>query len=285
VICIIPCYDRPEMLAVTLDYIVAANDSQNYLYLFFQDSPENKDVTKLINEFPYFNHHIQIKKRRFEGCDFIIGEALKYAYELGTNHLETNRVLIIEEDAWVGKDFFEVIEKLHNQFNPFSTSLVYNHYRKRQVFEDKPDIVYTDSNFQSIAGSINFKFLEEITKHFTEEYYEDPDEYCERNFSRSKIPFTTWDGITGRVMIQLNEKCLFPFVARAAHAGYYGLHRTGNKPSGISLGDKIRNLRMMNDTIMNDITSCKDIKIPNLETDYNVQDFKIETVRDYRYFI
>jgi hypothetical protein len=277
---VIPVFNRPELLALTLEYIVKADGAPDLYFVFVEDHPQNPLNQQLIAKFPYFYSNIFLPERKSEGNAAAIFAGLHAAKAL-TTRMDVEVVFVVEEDVLVSRGFFAAHEAIHKRFRPFAVSSVYNHNRKKEQLPADPNALYADFNFQAVGTSIDPRFLDIILDHLCPEYFNDKQGYCEREFPKSKIPFVEYDGLVGRVMNSLNEKCMYPFVPRAAHVGYYGMIRQGVPPEGETFEERLACLRGMTEADMNERTDTKDIRLIDFDAVYDLENFRIEEVGIY----
>jgi len=80
--------------------------------------------------------------------------------------------------------------------------------------------------------------LKYLQPHYVAEYFYDPISYIRNNFHNSqyffdennKLRWVEQDGLTKRIMMQNDLRCIFPSVPRCYHAGFYGYNRPGIRP-------------------------------------------------------
>lgn len=277
-IVIIPCWQRPEFLAITLKYLSRADNWAQQALLFQIDVDPHPDIFKVIH--PFINsgqNFIASPKTKGVGNSLNILEgfdnALKLSYKLGAPLIH-----LVEEDVWVGKDYFTFHESIHEDFNPFCVSAC----RNQHLFSDPPrseDSVYLYPKYQSLGISFKRDIVAKILVHHCEQYHSNMLEYCKLKFPTSKFGslFEEQDGLISRIIEQENNSVMYPFVPRAYHAGFYGYHRNSPQPEG-DLAAKIIALEEMSDIDMNKIASYKDIKSCNLGG-YDVANFSLKELQ------
>src|SRR5687767_14960561 len=102
-IVLIPAWNRPEFLAVTLENIIAAEGSEDLAYVFLFDKGFDKELHHVVNQFPY-EKAIHERKKSVQG----IGKQsmnLLEGYRFAANH-PCEYVFMIEDDIFIANDFF-----------------------------------------------------------------------------------------------------------------------------------------------------------------------------------
>jgi hypothetical protein len=142
-------------------------------------------------------------------------------------------VYLIEDDVFIGKDFFTMSKAIHAESDAFCVIMTANHNSNYHV-SDNTNAYYLSDNgdYQSLGVSFKAKNITNfIYPHFTRGLLLNPRQYCIDHFPVSKIGlgFTEQDGIIRRIIEKNNFKVAFPHVPRAFHAGWYGKNRKKNK--------------------------------------------------------
>lgn len=266
---VIPIWNRPEFLAITLEYIQTAINADKYFYIFQLDYEFDPDCIKIIQNFKY-NFSIHVRPNRI-GCgnSANIMDGLARGYVKAAVH-KYDTIHLIEEDIWIAKDYFEFHELAHKQFLPLVVSACKNQHLTIRPHEI-PNLVYRAPQYQSIGVSFSKSFLNSILLHDCNSYYNNMENYCKINFPNSTLGglFAEQDGLIWRMIQDMDESVIYPFTPRAYHAGYYSYHRFGGQPVG-TLEEKIEQLRSMSDIDMNAKSHYKDIISCDLKSDRQV---------------
>lgn len=244
---LIPCFRRPELLFHCLKNIQAAHGADEHHYIFrfdFGHSPELDDALRLA-EFT-FSHQVA----RTPKCNYQVAKqsfSLLTGYHLALSHsFRPERVYLIEEDVMIATDFFRWHQEVHAQRPDVFCSIgVVNPNRKVQ--EGARDEFYlTTEDYCSLGVCFPANVLKNyILQWATTKYYNNPIDFCQRNFKGSPFgqSYAEQDGLIRRIQWQagMAMPIAYPYQGRAYHAGYYGYNR-GRGPDG-SLVDRIAKVR------------------------------------------
>lgn len=265
----IPAFDRPEFLALTLEYIQKADHAKEYTYHIQLDKDYDEACLDILQKFGVW-YTIDVNDEKL-GCgnSHNILSGLNTAYIRATI-LDIDTIHLIEEDVWVAKDYFLYHEMAHEQFSPLIVSACINQHLATRPHEIS-DGVYKAKQYQSLGVSFRRDFVAEILLHDCNEYYNNLEKYCQTMFPNSKFGslFAEQDGLIWRILEAKNESMIYPCIPRAYHAGYYSYHRMGEEPIG-TLKEKIEQLRSMSDSEMNNKSFYKDIRSCDLDSDRSV---------------
>jgi hypothetical protein len=272
-IVLIPCWRRPDFLTVTLEHIRNAKRAQANRYVFLVDYGFCPDVLRVIASFPFTHEVRHAPQHAYHGNSFNVLEGYKYAAHLARRY-RSRLVYLIEEDIWVGKDFFVFHEVVQAQFDSFCVSAVHN---QNDVSQYPPDAssVYYHPAFQSLGLSWRVDRLDVITAHAQPDYYGNMTAYLKSIApeSRHADGNSEQDGLINRLVEMSPIKCLYPYLGRAYHAGFVGYNRHGRQVTG-PLPRKVAALRSMPQDEMNARASArKDIRSIDLTMDYDVRQF------------
>jgi hypothetical protein len=275
-IVLIPCWRRDDFLAVTLDFIKEANGADKNHYVFLIDRNFHSSVVDVAKNFPLDRSLRFSPQHRYHGNSYNVLEGYRYALQIAAEK-QSQLVYLIEEDIWVGKDFFDFHERVQSQHDCFCLSAVRNQMHDT-VYPAEPESVYHHFGYQSLGVSFKPRHLSTIVKHAGLDFYRHMLSYVRRHFPKSRYG-NAWceqDGLINRIAETSPVQPLYPYVPRAYHAGFVGYNRQG-KPLEGSLPDRINTLKTMTAEEMNDrALQYKDItKIP-LEVDYGVQQYVLK---------
>lgn len=273
---LIPCWRRDDFLSVTLEHIKNANRSDEYCYVFLVDRGHTQDVLNVVDNFPLCKEVRKTPPHRYRGNSYNILEGYKFAVDVARD-CESSLVYLIEEDIWIGKDFFDFHETVQGQYDPFCLSAVRCQNDATQ-YPQEPESVYYHSTFQSLGISWKLDRLREVVKHARPEYYRSMNSYIRSLNPTSEygMMWTEQDGLINRLVEMSDTKCMYPYIGRAYHAGFVGYNRPGEALVG-SLSERIEKLKSMSKEEMNSHARVyKDIAPVDLETDYMVSEYKLK---------
>ena len=229
-VCVLVGWQRPEYMELCLERIVKAESSENLLYYVLLDNGYDLKYLDLFKKFPY--EHILIKR---EKSQFSLGkQSYNVISGLLSASLETDKyVYYIEEDIFVSVDFFKYCQSAlqENAFCVIGS-------------RDNEDLSYkgTDKNGYYLGGNKSYQcwasawkkenLLKYLKPHYVVGYFADPVNYIKKTFPNNPYGtrFCEQDGLTKRIMMQDGNRCIFPHVPRAYHAGFYGYNRPGVRP-------------------------------------------------------
>ena len=238
---IIPAYNRPEFLYLTLEYITKADGADKYDYVICLDHGFDKQCEDVLDDFPF--NWVTIAR-----SEHIYHKHTKLAYNIlnGLVYAALNGglVFLIEDDVFIGKDYFKWHEAIHEQEDIFC-SIGAKNFNNRNVPKGKLHEYYIDDGvYQSVGVCYDAGMIEAyITPHFNKLYFADPYEYIKQMFPDSKIPKDRIEqaGLIHRISEKNNIKEAFPCVPRCFHAGIYGKNR--GIPQKGTLSEKITFIR------------------------------------------
>jgi hypothetical protein len=223
---IIPCFNRPEFLHICLEQIQKSLGWEDLTYVFAKDWGFNRKINGIIDRFPGKKRIIEISHSR--------NYPTKQSYNVLNAYVvvaeqATGYVFMIEEDVFIGRDFFDWHLEIHRRHSPFCSIATRNHNTN---FGHEPDPVtyYISQNGDYQSLGVCFKasqIKKHITPHFNQLYFAQPQQYCSVHFPDSKIgsSFVEQDGLIRRIIEKNNLSVAFPTQPRAFHAGFYGKNR------------------------------------------------------------
>ncbi len=275
-IVLIPCHSRADFLNVNLNLIEEANNSDKQIYLFLIDRGFDPEIIQVINKFKLDKSIHYTPKHNFRGNSYNLLEGYKFAYE---KYQDSELVYMLEEDIFIGKDFFDFHERVQSQFESFCVSAVWCHVDNRE-FPNEPASIYCKEHYQSLGVSWRREYLKEVVKHANPKYYRNMLAYCVSQFPKSKYgrSFSEQDGLINRIREQQNNAgIIYPIIPRAFHAGAIGYNRPGKKLEG-DLETRSKLLKSMSKEQLNEMaTHMKDIKPCSL-IDYGIIDFEYKSM-------
>lgn len=256
-IVLLPCFRRPDFLAANLAYIQMADGWENNLYYFSVDVKEgnapDSQVLKVIKAFPG-EKRVKVRGNSYHGNSFNVLEAYRECFAWAQDS-GASLIYLIETDIFIGRDFFTFHEGVQAISDEFYVSACDNLTCSREyLLPPDPAGVYPFHNFQSLGISIKVQWFPSILEHAVPDYYENMKGYVEETFpeSRYRGRYFEQDGLINRVMEAQHSEGLFPFVARAFHAGFHGYNRRGTALAHeIPLEERKNQLMAMTEQEMN----------------------------------
>lgn len=226
---VIPCFNRADYLTLCLEYIMKADNWDQYKYIFACDIGTTKDVYQVINQFVCKNkfkitpkpHSYKLGKQSFNVMNGLLCKETK----------ESNFIFYIEDDVFIAKDFFTFSEKIHKKESPFVSILSknMNSSTPESPLENINAYYVKFSNeYQGIGSCFNKNLLNYfLQQHFQQTYFMSPTSYVKNNFPNSKLNsfYAEQDGLIRRIIEKNNLKVCFSHIPRCFHAGFYGYHR------------------------------------------------------------
>jgi hypothetical protein len=263
-IVLIPCWKRDDFLSVTLDYIKTSDLCDKYIYIFLLDRDFSPHVENIANRFSLEKIIHKTPRHKFKGNTYNILEGYKISINLSKQH-NSQLIYLIEEDIFIGKDFFSFHENIQSKYDSFCVSAVKNQNTNEELSND-PNIIYYGNKFQSLGISWKLHNLEKVINHANCNYYSNMQRYLYKTFPKSTYGgnWPEQDGLINRIMEQDKLQAIYPHVARAFHAGFIGYNRPGENLKG-TLEERIHLLKTMNKDEMNNRAKLhKDINPCNL---------------------
>lgn len=239
-ICLIPCYNRPEFLKLCLEQI-QTNDCKGIKFLFHVDFGYSRDIIKVIKDFRLDKEIVFNQRHRFNKLPVNILEGYRQAAKRAKKY-----VFMIEEDIMVSNDFFNWHRKIQQDGNWFcSIATKNNNLLKNHYFEPVINNYYTSHvTYQSLGVCFKKEVLTKIVLPYAkEDYYRYNTDYCIKTFPKS-ILRRNWceqAGLIRRIQEVSGLRIAYPYVPRAYHAGFYGKNRMGI--IGGTLTNKVRMIR------------------------------------------
>lgn len=227
---IVTAWKRPDFLSACLQRLVTADDGrQNYRLSL--DRGVTRDCVQVASDFAgKLGARAQVTARthRYRGNSFNV--LMSYREAL-TDRVAADVVHLVEDDVFVGGDYFEFHRRSHALApDAFSVSACRNQQFPPEVNPpDEPDAVYEHVSYQSLGVSFRPEMLAEVVKHAKHSYFARPVEYCQRAWPESRINPNNaeQDGLIHRLIEASGRATVYPFSPRAYHAGFVGYHRKG----------------------------------------------------------
>jgi ubiquinone/menaquinone biosynthesis C-methylase UbiE len=278
-IVLIPAWRRPDFLTVCTDLIKETPGADRNVYVFALDrnyAPESEMVAR---SFPFEKVIRVTPNHRFNGNSYNVLEGYKACAGLVPKY-QSKLVYLIEDDIFIGKDFFDFHEKINEQHDAFCVSAVRNQNDERMLngsLGHDPAEVYRFGKYQSLGVSWKPQYLNEVICHAHTGYYATMERYLVKTFPKS-VYGTMWseqDGLINRVMEARQTSAIYPTVPRAYHAGFIGYNRKGAQLPG-RLEERVALLKRMTADEMNALAQeYKDITPIDLSVDHKVEKFSL----------
>lgn len=240
---VIPVFNRPEFLTVTLDLISKSEGSSKNTYIFCLDHGFKTSNIKVINNFRGRGFKCIVKKTPFRSLSlgkqsYNVLTGYKLAYDTPD---QDGLICLIEDDIFISNDFFRWHAAIHSKEGRIFCSIATRNNNRNVKTEDDLNLYYlTHLDYQSLGVCFNRDALGIVLKHYTFDYFNDPISYLEKHFPKSSIGkyYAEQDGLIRRIQEVTDYKIAFPHVPRAFHAGFYGKNR-GVKMVG-TFAEKVR---------------------------------------------
>lgn len=242
---VIPAYNRPEFLRLTLELITKNRGFQDYLYLFALDYGFKTTLLQEIKTFGKTGVNIEIIRTPYR--NYREGKQsynLLNGYRLAASK-STNLVFLIEDDVFISNIFFEWHKVVH-QAEPeiFCSIATRNNNTQIDIPGDVGDYYLKTDDYQSLGVCFKKQQVEFFGQYVTSEYFSNPVEYCRRTFPTSplNIMFSEQDGLLRRIMGKYGLYNAFSVNGLAYHAGAFSGKNRGRRLEG-TLEQKIQQLR------------------------------------------
>ena len=241
---LIPAYRRPEFIWHCLQNIKLAEGADAMHYIFRLDHGFDPECLRVIEGWPHSHEVAQTRRTPYQ-----IGKqsySLLTGYEIAASKSD-GLVFMIEEDVMISRDFFRWHLAAQEAVpEAFCSIAVANPNRRMQDAHDRPEAYYLGTGDYCSLGVCFRK--EVLQKHVlpaaNTTYFVNPIDYVARNFKGSPIghAYAEQDGLIRRLQMRQGASMpiVWPWMARAYHAGYYGKNR-GAGPRG-PLAERIATL-------------------------------------------
>lgn len=226
-IVIMPGHSRPEYFKVWIDLVKKANDASKLLYVFCLDTGYDPKYMDLIYTFPYECAFIEMP----EADGLSLGKQSRNVLNgliAGAQNTD-ELVYYIEEDVFIGVDFFRWHKEIHRKNNLFcSIGTKSNNYEYDTDGDHWHYFLTSECDYQALGNCFKKEvILDLIAPHYNDNYLKNPTGYCLRHFPESIIGriWTEQDGLIRRILEKSDLKVAYPCVPYAFHAGFYGYNR------------------------------------------------------------
>ena len=269
-IVIVPTFQRSDMLAVTLEAIIAA-DSTLPIHVFPDRGTSERIVT---SRFPSVTEHLTWD-HRYSGNTCNVLESLKWA-----RTKNPDVVYIIEDDAIIDPTFFDWSRAALAASPRLFAACGWRY---------SPDALPPAPNcadtlipwYLSVAAALPRHSLDSIVRHATLSYYSDMKHYLDAAFPQSHrrgSQHYEQDGLCQRILESESRVCAWPRTPRATHIGFRGYHMPQGQELHGTLDERIRIIKLLlknpsmlqsllNSGIPPNIDYCDKCRTPLLTTD------------------
>lgn len=247
-----PVWNRPEMLALSLEYEEVAREKyslDDFLTLFIVEYGADDRTKELIKNYKY-NSKCLYRDRQY-GLSRNILEGMKDAFEFSDDY-----VVYIEDDILLHADYFLYMKSLMN--------LVGEQYSVLSPYspDDFGDIheINKDNRYAALAPIISKYFFKKyIEPHANEKYYKNPHAFVielnnlyKKFWATKEYKFKNSEtceqaGLINRLVdvaiIKEDIYIYMPRYNRQQHIGYFGKNRPGGIIPGSSYEERLENLR------------------------------------------
>lgn len=230
---IVTAWKRPDFLSAALQRLLLADDGQQR-YRVSLDRLHTRECAMVADAFKrQLGTRAQVRRRqhRYKGNSFNVLMSYREAVPLAPD-----LVHLVEEDVFVGADYFEFHRQAH-QLAPdaFAVSACRNQQFPPEVNPpDDEGAVYTHVSYQSLGVSFRLEPLAQVVQHARHGYFARPVAYCRQVWPHSAINPNNaeQDGLIHRMIEASGRPTVYPFSPRAYHAGFVGYHRKGASLEG-----------------------------------------------------
>jgi hypothetical protein len=232
-IVVVPVWQRAGFTEACLTRLAKAMDDQVKVR-FCLDFGFSQDVEKAVRQFASKFPGTEITTREVDyptGTFNVLSgmaEALKVASA-------DDRIHVLEEDILIGTDFFDFHRRAHALVpDAYSVSGCTNSFLTRET-NPKPvqDALYLSGAFQVWGSSYRPEQVEQILTRVRPDYFADMHNACVAEFGEASALRTgpLYDGVMAMNLAELGKHVVFPYAARAYHAGFEGLSFKGQGPA------------------------------------------------------
>lgn len=216
---IIPTFDRPELLWLCLEYLVASPESRNlevrvYADCHVEQAPPQEEIEAVLGMFPQLSVRTVFRPpHEYNGNSYNLLMAYRDAFESLAQH-----VFMIEDDVLIHPQFFTWHRAQH----------LGRHLGCSIAVENPGHGVYA-----SLGVCFRREILRNLMPHCRPEYFQNMRGYCKAKFPPSKFDCEQ-DGLLARILS--GQPVVWATEPMAQHVGWYGYHRKRSiRPTGTLL--------------------------------------------------
>lgn len=228
----IPTYNRPEFLTVTLELIEAAKDSERLQYLFAVERGADEKTLEIINRFKLPKTVIRPKR--------IANKKMRLSYNILNGlregvHSAERFVFIIEDDIFIADDFFQWhygVQLDAKRKKPLFCTIASRNENTPFHVTRKPSAYYFGKDTDYHCRGVCFPkavVTGMILPHVVHDYFKQPRKYIKSFGTWLNEGYCEQAGLIRRIRKQAAEQqgmaAAFPHVPRCFHAGFYGKNR------------------------------------------------------------
>lgn len=232
-IVIVPLWQRAGFTEACLARLAKAMDDEVRVRICL-DYGFGKDVEKAARQFASKFPGTEITARETDYPTGSYNVLTGMAEGLKVSSSE-DRIHVLEEDILIGTDFFDFHRRAHKLVpDAYSVSACTNSFLTRAT-KPKPvqDAVYLSGAFQVWGSSYRPEQVEQILSRVRPDYFADMHNACVAEFGEPSALRTgpLYDGVMAMNLAELGKHVVFPYAARAYHAGFEGLSFGGQGPA------------------------------------------------------
>lgn len=233
-----PCSNRPAMLRVSLETQLQVEQPDIKTW-FFLDGLLDERMQSIADNFQ--KKHLVLVNSEKRGLSKNILESLAVLFD----EAEMDLVTIIEEDAVVAKDLFQMTEHAIRNFADKKTySIVAGINLNGASNNSDPNILYRDNHLRAVTHTLLRSSWELLQEHSNEDYYKDPAEYLKKKFpGLYENAITDQAGLQQRIIETRGLHIIYPLVSRVGHIGVYGKNQGSSEFSEKSEEEQVKLLR------------------------------------------
>lgn len=273
---IIPAFNRPEYLFVTITLIKSAIGYENLKYIFALDYGFDKQCQEIIEKYAseldyelFFPNGSKYGNQKQSYC-------LLEAYRLASQQAK-DYIFLIEDDIFIGRSFFTSHYEIHaKEPNIFCSiaSRLNNHANVKKPQNMNYDTYNKDIESLYQSWGVCFhksKVIDYILPHANEQYYLTAESYIKKNFPNHflNVVYSEQDGLIRRIIDTSGLAIAYPDYPRCFHAGIWSYHRNGENVSNKTLIEKI-------DIILNTCFDNEKMQKYNQYNDVFIAELQIE---------
>jgi hypothetical protein len=236
-ICIVPTFQRSDMLAVCLEAIHAADPGMD-VHCF----PDRGSDERLVCERFGATHHLTIS-HNYHGNSYNMLEALKWAYSRPTS---ASVVYVVEDDCIIDPTFFDWARAALALRPTLFAACGWRYSPDALPPADGPDILIPW--YLSVCAALPRRSLAHILQHARPEYYSDMQRYLDAAYPashrRGSMHYEQ-DGLVLRVCESVSGSCAWPRRPRGTHIGFRGYHMPQGHDLSGTLDDRIAVIRLL----------------------------------------
>lgn len=239
---IVPCYSRPEFLAVGLPLLKSQVANHDVSIRFSLDYGHDRRYLEVIrsvmrgSQCAYDIHYMPL-------TGYTVGKQsyhLLSQYAVAARNPNYHLIIMLEEDVFVSSGFLDWHETAHQNRDLFCAVASKNNNRQSDI--PREDYL-AFGEYQGLGVSFKPKIIMQyLIPHIVDSYFSDPIRYCRQQFPSSTILplFAEQDGLISRIQATSGLPILFAGQPTAFHVGFYGKARNKRLKRVLSYADKLK---------------------------------------------